>query len=94
MENREKIIQLLENPLISGYGIEKMSNGRLYSANFQRYKKRVAKEKQPMVIFDTMSVKVEKLLLELTEEVLRVQPKTKQEYREMVARYSFRNGEI
>ncbi|EGO5143586.1 hypothetical protein LT173_002733 [Enterococcus faecalis] len=81
MENREKIIQLLENPLISGYGIEKMSNGRLYSANFQRYKKRVAKEKQPMVIFDTMSVKVEKLLLELTEEVLRVQPKTKQEYR-------------
>ncbi|MDT2098864.1 hypothetical protein P7G17_13540, partial [Enterococcus faecalis] len=43
--------------------------------------------------FDTMSVKVEKLLLELTEEVLRVQPKTKQEYREMVARYSFRNGE-
>lgn len=25
MENREKIIQLLENPLISGYGIEKMS---------------------------------------------------------------------
>ncbi|EPI31324.1 hypothetical protein D350_01181, partial [Enterococcus faecalis VC1B-1] len=39
------------------------------------------------------SVKVEKLLLELTEEVLRVQPKTKQEYREMVARYSFRNGE-
>lgn len=23
MENREKIIQLLENPLISGYGIEK-----------------------------------------------------------------------
>lgn len=39
MENREKIIQLLENPLVSGYGIEKMSNGRLYSANFQRYKK-------------------------------------------------------
>ncbi|MEB7488359.1 hypothetical protein [Enterococcus faecalis] len=94
MENRKKIIQLLKNPLISGYGIEKMSNGRLYSANFQRYKKRVAKENKPMVIFDTMSVKVEKLLLELTEEVLRVQPKTKQEYREMIARYSFRNGEI
>ncbi|MBO1103955.1 hypothetical protein FQT01_01330 [Enterococcus faecalis] len=94
MENREKIIQLLENPLISGYGIEKMSNGRLYSANYQRYKKRVEKEKKPMVIFDTMSVKVEKLLLELAEEVLRVQPKTKQEYREMIAIYSFRNGEI
>jgi replicative DNA helicase len=94
MENREKIIQLLENPLISGYGIKKMSNGRLYSANYQRYKKRVEKKKKkPMVIFDTMSVKVEKLLLELAEEVLRVRPKTKQEYREMIARYSFRNGE-
>ena len=93
MENRKKIIQLLKNPLISGYGIEKMSNGRLYSANYQRYKKRVEKEKKPMVIFDTMSVKVEKLLLELAEEVLRVRPKTKQEYREMIARYSFRNGE-
>ena len=46
-----------------------------------------------MVIFDTMSVKVEKLLLELAEKVLRVRPKTKQEYREMIARYSFRNGE-
>lgn len=90
MKNREKIIQLLENPLISGDGIEKMSNGRLYSANYQRYKKHVEKEKKPMVIFDTMSAKVEKLLLELAEEVLRVQPKTKQEYKEMVAKYSFR----
>ena len=30
-----------------------------------------------MVIFDTMSIKVEKLSLELSEEVLRVRPKTK-----------------
>lgn len=30
-----------------------------------------------MVIFDMMSVKVEKLLLELSEEVFRVCPKTK-----------------
>ncbi|WP_376712690.1 hypothetical protein [Enterococcus faecalis] len=73
--------------------MEKMSNGRLYSANYQRYKKRVEKENKPRVIFATTSVKVEKLLLELVEEVLRVQLKTKQEYREMVARYSFRNGE-
>lgn len=29
MENREKIIQLLKNPLVTGYGIEIMSNGRL-----------------------------------------------------------------
>ncbi|WP_230198626.1 hypothetical protein [Enterococcus faecalis] len=46
-----------------------------------------------MFIFDTMSVKAEKLLLELAEEVLQVQSKIKQEYKEMVARYSFRNGE-
>ncbi|WP_445451025.1 hypothetical protein [Enterococcus faecalis] len=77
MENRKKIIQLLEKPLISGYGIEKMPNGRLYSANYQRYKKSVEKENKPMVIFDTMSVKVEKLLLELVEEELRVQSKTR-----------------
>lgn len=30
-----------------------------------------------MVIFDTMSAKVEKLLLEFAEEVLRIRPKTK-----------------
>ncbi|EGO2842619.1 hypothetical protein IBQ15_002365 [Enterococcus faecalis] len=77
MENRKKIIQLLEKPLISGYGIEKMPNGRLYSVNYQRYKKSVEKENKPMVIFDTMSVKVEKLLLELAEEELRVQSKTR-----------------
>lgn len=40
-----------------------------------------------------MSVKVEKLLLELSEEVFRVCPKTKKEFRKMVSRYSFRNGE-
>ena len=45
-----------------------------------------------MVIFDMMSAKVEKLLLEFAEEVLRIRPKTKKEFREMVARYSFRNG--
>lgn len=46
-----------------------------------------------MVIFDMVSVKVEKLLLELSEEVFRVCTKTKKEFRKMVARYSFRNGE-
>ncbi|STQ82913.1 Uncharacterised protein [Enterococcus faecalis] len=30
MENREKIIQLFKNPLVTGYGIEIMSNGRLF----------------------------------------------------------------
>ena len=49
MENREKIIQLFKNPLVTGYGIEIMSNGRLYSANFQRYKNRVKKEENPLI---------------------------------------------
>ncbi|MFQ6835540.1 MAG: hypothetical protein ACLRSZ_12895 [Enterococcus faecalis] len=94
MENRKKIIQLLKNPFVTGYGIEKMSNGRLYSANFQRYKNRVMKENNPLIIFDKMLPRVEKLLLELAEEMLRVAPKTKQEFREMVEKYSFRNEEI
>ena len=49
IENREKIIQLFKNPLVTGYGIEIMSNGRLYSANFQRYKNRVKKEENPLI---------------------------------------------
>lgn len=49
MKNREKIIQLFKNPLVTGYGIEIMSNGRLYSANFQRYKNRVKKEENPLI---------------------------------------------
>lgn len=47
-----------------------------------------------MIIFDKMSPRVEKLLLELAEGVLRVWPKTIQEFREMVEKYSFRNEEI
>lgn len=46
-----------------------------------------------MVIFDMMLVKVEKLLLELLEEVFWVCFKIKKEFRKMVLRYSFRNGE-
>ena len=78
MENREKIIQLFKNPLVTGYGIETMSNGRLYSANFQRYKNRVKKEENPLIIFESMTAKVEQLFLELAEEVIRTNPKTKQ----------------
>ena len=55
IENREKIIQLLKNPLVTGYGIEIMSNGRLYSANFQRYKNRVKKEENPLIFQETFS---------------------------------------
>ncbi len=77
MTNRDKIIQLLQNPLVTGYGMEMMSNGRLYSANFQRYRNRMNEEENPMVIFDTMTEKVEKVFLELAEEVIRTNPKTR-----------------
>ncbi|WP_425535749.1 hypothetical protein [Enterococcus faecalis] len=92
MESREKIIQLLKNPLITGYGMEIMSNGRLYSANFQRYRNRMEKEENPMVIFDTMTEKVEKVFLELAEEVIRTKPKTKQEFKEMIREYSYKEN--
>jgi hypothetical protein len=93
IENREKIIQLLKNPLVTGYGIEIMSNGRLYSANFQRYKNRVKeKEENPLIIFESMTEKgeVEQVFLELAEEVIRTNPKTKQEFKEMIKEYSYK----
>ena len=77
MENREKIIQLFKNPLVTGYGIEIMSNGRLYSAN-------------PLIIFESMTEKVEQVFLELAEEVIRTNPKTKQEFKEMIKEYSYK----
>lgn len=58
MTNRDKIIQLLQNPLVTGYGMEMMSNGQLYSANFQRYKNRVKKEEKQLIIFESMTEKV------------------------------------
>ena len=92
IENREKIIQLLKNPLVTGYGIEIMSNGRLYSANFQRYKNRVKKEENPLIIFESMTEKVEQVFLELAEEVIRTNPKTKQEFNEMIREYSYKEN--
>ncbi|MDN4125420.1 hypothetical protein L2W01_13485 [Staphylococcus aureus] len=68
MGNKEKIIQLFENPLVTGYGMEIMSNGRLHSANFQRYKNRIKQEENPLVIFNKMTKKVEQLFLELAED--------------------------
>ena len=80
MENREKIIQLFKNPLVTGYGIEIMSNGRLYSK----------KEENPLIIFESMTEKVEQVFLELAEEVIRTNPKTKQEFKEMIKEYSYK----
>ena len=92
IENREKIIQLLKNPLVTGYGIEIMSNGRLYSANFQRYKNRVKKEESTLIIFESLTEKVEQVFLELAEEVIRTNPKTKQEFKDMIKEYSYKEG--
>ena len=74
--------------------MEIMSNGRLHSANFQRYKNRVKQEENPLVIFNKMTKKVEQLFLELAEEVIRVNPKNKQEFKEMVRSYSYITGVI
>lgn len=90
MENRDKIIQLLKNCLVTSYGIEIMSNGRLYSANFQRYKNRVKKEENPLIIFESMTEKVEQVFLELAKEVIRTNPKTKQEFKKMIKEYSYK----
>ncbi|MGH2161803.1 hypothetical protein, partial [Enterococcus faecalis] len=85
-----KIIQLLKNPIVTGYGIEIMSNGRHYSAKFQRYKNQVKKEENPLIIFESMTAKVERVFLELAEEVIRTDPKTKQEFKDMIKEYSYK----
>lgn len=71
-------------PFVTGNEIELMSNGRLYSVNFQRYKNRVKKEENPLIIFEAMIEKVEQVFLELAEEVIRTNKKTKQEFKEIM----------
>lgn len=90
----EKIIYLLKHPLISGYSIERMSNGRLSSKIFRRYRNLLKEVNSPERIFDKMTCKIKKALLEMSEEVLRVDPKTKQEVKEMVKNYSYKIGEF
>ncbi len=92
MENKEKVLQLLNNPLISGYNIEIMSNGRLYSANVQRYREKIKKEENPLDALISMHSKTERLFLEIAEEVERVQPKNKKEVKEMVNAYCYREA--
>jgi len=49
MENAN---QMLENPLTTGYGMEIMSNGRLHSANFQRYRNRMKQEANSFIVLN------------------------------------------
>ncbi|ANU72140.1 hypothetical protein D3Z35_15965 [Enterococcus faecalis] len=94
MTPEEKIIYLLNHPLISGYSIERMSNGRLTSKIFRRYRNLLKEVNSPERIFDKMTCKIKKVFLETEEEVLQVDPKTKQEIKEMVKNYSYTIGEF
>ncbi|MEB7776322.1 hypothetical protein [Enterococcus faecalis] len=94
MTPEEKIIYLLNHPLISSYSIERMSNGRLTSKIFRRYKNLLKEVNDPERIFDRMTSKIKKAFLEMAEEALRVDPKTKQEVKEMVKNYSYKIGEF
>ena len=90
MKSREIIIQLLKYKIVTGYNIEIMSNGRMRSAVFRRYKNRVKFEENSFYIFNLMPEKAELLLLELAEETLRLNPQTIEDVDEMIREYSFK----
>lgn len=94
MTPEEKIIYLLNHPVVSGYYIEIMSNDQLEAQTFRRYKKMLNESEIPEKIFDRMTIKIKKIFLEMAEEVFRVNPKTKQEVKEMVKNYSYKIGEF
>gem|GEM_PF-445202 len=94
MTTEEKIIYLLNHSLISSYSIGKMSNGRLASKIFRCYKKLLKEVNSPERIFDRMTRKIKQVFWKMAEEVLRVDPKTKQEVKEMVKNYSYKIGEF
>ncbi|MBO6405299.1 hypothetical protein EY668_17550, partial [Enterococcus faecalis] len=62
----------------------------LFSPPLPRFKNRVKKEETPLIIFESMTEKVEQVFLELAEEVIRTNPKTKQEFKEMIKEYSYK----
>ncbi|MFG5432769.1 hypothetical protein ACFJXP_10770 [Enterococcus faecalis] len=45
---------------------------------------------ESMIFFESMTEKVEQVFLELAEEVIRTNPKTKQEFKEMIKEYSYK----
>ncbi|BDH66510.1 hypothetical protein MTP05_26950 (plasmid) [Enterococcus sp. PLM3] len=92
MSSDEKIIFLLKNPLISGYVIQIMSNERMYSTNFHRYKK-MSIQGETESIFKKMRQSTKELLVELANEVLRVEPQTKSETLIMAQNYSMKEVE-
>lgn len=87
MGTEEKIVQLLKNKLLTDYGIAAMTDGRLYPANVCRYRKRLSDENDSVKVCEGMKKKTEDILLEIYEEVERVQPETKQEVKTMIKNY-------
>ncbi|MDN3185240.1 hypothetical protein [Enterococcus faecalis] len=87
MRTEEKILTLLKNPLLTDYALATMTDGRLYPANVTRYRKRLEEERDAGKVFEGMKKKTELILLEIAEEVERVQPKTKKDVRKMVHDY-------
>ncbi|MEB7792088.1 hypothetical protein [Enterococcus faecalis] len=94
MGEKEQVVQLLINPLISSYTIEMMSNGRLFSSNVQRYRIKVKNEADPLKAILPMRPKTIQLFLEIAIEVERVQPKNKKEVKDMVKNYCYGKGEL
>lgn len=92
MSKDEKVLFLLKNPVISGYVVQIMSNERMYSANFHRYKK-MAIQGEIETIFKKMRQCTKELLVELANEVLRVEPQTKSEALRMAKSYSMKEVE-
>lgn len=88
---KKDIIELLRNPMITSYSIEKMSNGRISTTTASKYRNRVKQEIDPFLIFTKMSYRTIKNFEELAKELKEVNPKTKEEVTMMIDNYSLRN---
>lgn len=66
---KKDIIELLRNPMISSYSIEKMSNGRISTTTASKYRNRVKQEIDPFLIFTNMSYRTIKNFEELAKEI-------------------------
>ncbi|EGO8372618.1 hypothetical protein HRF80_12875 [Enterococcus faecalis] len=85
---QKDIIELLRNPMMTAYSIEKMSNGRISTTTASSYRNSVKKESDPYLIFTRMSDGTIKKFDELAKELKRVNPKTKEEVTRMIENYS------
>ncbi|EOV2572851.1 hypothetical protein ACOMPY_002754 [Enterococcus faecalis] len=88
---QKDIIELLRNPMMTAYSIEKMSNGRISTTTASLYRNSVKKESDPYLIFTRMSDGTIKKFEELAKELKRVNPKTKEEVTRMIETYSLEN---